>query len=322
MIPFTWFTDASKRIKPYIQKTPLTYDKDNNIYLKWENHQKTGSFKLRGAINKVLCLQEWELKQGLVTASAGNHGQGVAMAANLVGAHVTIFASDHAVPAKLEAMQSMGAKIILIPGGYGDAEQAGLKYVKETQSTWISPYNDGQVVAGQGTLAMEVLEDIPESCSMTWIVPVGGGGLISGIGAVIKNEPNNAELEKKPIVSQPILIGVQPEKSAFMHSIFKIGNQAGVHDLPTLADGLSGPVEQGSITIPMVRKFVDDIKIVSEEDIANAIAYAWNRYGEIIEGSAAVSLAVINKNICERRPAVVILSGGNIQKETFDQIVG
>lgn len=321
MIPFAWFNDASERIQPYIQKTPLTYDKEFDIYLKWENHQKTGSFKLRGAINKVLNLQEWEIKQGLVTASAGNHGQGVAMAGNLVDAQVTIFASDHAVPAKLEAMQSMGAKIILVPGGYGDAEQAGIKYAQENHSTWISPYNDGQVVAGQGTLAMEVLEDVPESSTMIWIVPVGGGGLISGIGAVIKNESISNQLDNRENSSQPFLIGVQPAKSAFMHSIFKIGDQSAVEDLPTLADGLSGPVEQSSITIPMVHKYVDDIITVSEGEIVQAIAFAWNRYGEIIEGSAAVSLAVIINNMIERRPAVIILSGGNIQRETFDHIV-
>jgi len=322
MIPFAWFNDASKRIQPYIQKTPLTFDKEYNIYLKWENHQKTGSFKLRGAINKVLSLQDWELKKGLVTASAGNHGQGVAMAASLVNAHVTIFASDHAVPAKLEAMQALGANIILVNGGYGEAEQAGLKFAQESQTTWISPYNDGQVIAGQGTLAMEILNEAPESASMTWIVPVGGGGLISGIGAVIKKESITNHLDDRSNSSRPLLIGVQPEKSAFMHSIYTLGDQSGVQDLPTLADGLSGPVEQGSITIPMVRNYVDEIITVSEDDIAKAIAFAWKRYGETIEGSAAVSLAVIINDIIYMKPAVIILSGGNIQKETFDQIVG
>ncbi len=322
MIPYAWFIDASKRIGPHIQKTPLTFDKEYNIYLKWENHQRTGSFKLRGAINKILSLQDWELKKGIVTASAGNHGQGVAFAASLVNAQVTVFASDHAVPAKLDAMRSLGANIILVPGGYGDAEQTGLKYAREHQSTWVSPYNDGQVVAGQGTLAMEVLDECPEALSMTWIVPVGGGGLISGIGAVIKNEAYSQEPDNSTLLSNPVLIGVQPEASAFMNSIFKTGDQSGAQDLPTLADGLSGPVEQGSITIPMVHKYVNDIITVDEEDISRAIAFAWNRYGEKIEGSAAVTFAAIINNSIERRPAVLILSGGNIQQEAFTQIVG
>jgi threonine dehydratase len=322
MIPYAWFTEASKRIGPHIQKTPLTFDKEYNIYLKWENHQKTGSFKLRGALNKILGLQDWELKQGIVTASAGNHGQGVALAASLVHSQVTVFASDHAVPAKLDAMRSLGAHIILTPGGYGDAEQAGLNYAREHQSTWVSPYNDGQVVAGQGTLALEVIDEVPDALSMTWIVPVGGGGLISGIGAVIKSELISTQDENNPRRSNPVLIGVQPEASAFMQSIFKTGDQSGIQDLPTLADGLSGPVEQGSITIPMVRKYVDDIITVSEADITRAIAFAWNRYNEKIEGSAAVSFAAIINNNIESRPAVLILSGGNIQQETFSQILG
>ncbi len=322
MIPYTWFIDASKRIGPYIQKTPLSFDQEFNIYLKWENHQKTGSFKLRGAINKVLGLQDWELQRGLVTASAGNHGQGVAMAASLVNAKITVFASEHAVPAKLEAMRIMGAKIILVPGGYGDAEQAGIKYARENQCTWVSPYNDGQVIAGQGALALEVLDDLPESSTMTWIVPVGGGGLISGIGAVIKEGLSTDQLIGNPPPSKISLIGVQPEASAFMHSIYTVGDQSETQDLPTLADGLSGPVEHQSMTIPMVRKYVDDMITVSETDIAQAIAFAWNRYGEKIEGSAAVSLAVIINNYVIDRPAVLILSGGNIQPDTFNQIVG
>ncbi|MBN1537870.1 MAG: pyridoxal-phosphate dependent enzyme [Anaerolineales bacterium] len=322
MIPNAWFEDAAKRIKPYIQPTPLTFDRENNIFLKWENHQKTGSFKLRGALNKILSLQEWEIKQGLVTASAGNHGQGVAMAANLVNAQVTIFASDHAVPAKLEAMRSMGVNIILIPDGYSEAEKAGIIFAKENHATWISPYNDGQIIAGQGTIALEVLEDMPAASAMTWIVPVGGGGLISGIGAVIKENIINNDNLNQSQPSDVILVGVQPEASSFMHAIYKVGNQIGVEDLPTLADGLSGAVEEGSITIPMVRKYVDDIITVSESEITHAIAFAWNRYREKIEGSAAVSLAAILTKKCEKKPAVLILSGGNIQKEVFDQIVG
>jgi threonine dehydratase len=321
MIPYAWFIDASKRIGPHIQKTPLTFDKEFNIYLKWENHQKTGSFKLRGALNKILALQDWELKRGIVTASAGNHGQGVALAASLVKTPVTVFASDHAVPAKLDAMRSMGANIILIPGGYGEAEKAGIKFAQDHQCTWVSPYNDGQVVAGQGTLALEVIEEIPESISMTWIVPVGGGGLISGIGAVIKHESNLTQVESNPPSKNAFLIGVQPEASAFMYSIYKTGDQAGIDDLPTLADGLSGPVEQGSITIPMVCKYVDDMIKMKEDEIAQAIAFAWNRYGEKIEGSAAVSFAAILKDTAIKKPAVLVLSGGNIQKETFSKIV-
>lgn len=322
MIPETWFFDAFKRISPYIKNTPLTFDQDLNLYLKWENQQTTGSFKLRGALNKILSLQDWERERGIVTASAGNHGQGVALAASLVNASVTVFASEHAAPVKLEAMRSRGVRIILIPGGYGEAEKAGIKYAQENQCTWISPYNDGQVIAGAGTVALEILDKLPEASDMTWVVPVGGGGLISGIGAVIK-EYNTRQRNHETAFDQKLkLIGVQPKASAFLTSLFKNGHQTGVKDLPTLADGLSGPVEDRSITIPMVQKYVDDIITVYESEIEQAIAFTWNAYGEIIEGSAAVALAAILNHSINDKPAVAILSGGNIQKEVFTRIVG
>jgi threonine dehydratase len=186
MIPYSWFEAAAQRIAPHVHKTPLTFDEERGIYLKWENHQITGSFKPRGALNKILALQDWERQRGLVAASAGNHGQGVALAGGYVGAPVTIFASDHAVKTKLEAMRALGATVRLVPGGYGEAEQAGLLYAAEQGATWISPYNDGQVIAGQGTLALEIMAELPPRSPITWVVPVGGGGLISGIAAVAK----------------------------------------------------------------------------------------------------------------------------------------
>src|SRR5665647_242900 len=140
MIPYSWLQQAQERISPYIQKTPLTYDSHLNLYLKWENRQVTGSFKARGAMNKILALQDWELERGLVTASAGNHGQGVAMAARLKQAKVIVFASEHAHPNKIQAMHALGVEIHLVPGGYGQAEQAGISYAETTGSTWVSPY--------------------------------------------------------------------------------------------------------------------------------------------------------------------------------------
>src|SRR5690606_6892457 len=156
--PFIWLQEAARRIAPHIRVTPLMHDAENDLYLKWENQQVTGSFKARGAINKVLLLQDWEREQGLVTASAGNHGQGLALAGKIVGAPVTIFASEHASPKKVAAMRALEAEVRLVPGGYGEAEQAGVEYARQHNATWVSPYNDGQVIAGQGTLALEALE--------------------------------------------------------------------------------------------------------------------------------------------------------------------
>jgi threonine dehydratase len=311
MIPIEWFEQASKRIGPYIQRTPLTYDNQHKVFLKWENHQVTGSFKARGALNKILSLQDWELKRGLVTASAGNHGQGVALAAGIRQAKVIVFAAEHASPVKLEAMRTLGAEIHLVPGGYGEAEQAGIAYAQAKGATWISPYNDGLVIAGQGTIALELLKDLPEPSSTTWVVPVGGGGLISGMGCVLQSYAARARL-----------IGVQSEASPFMHAIYHRGSQQGVEELPSLADGLAGPVEQGSVTIPLVQQYVSDLILVSEIEIRKAIKYAWGNYHERIEGSAAAALAGVIFGKIQDKPAMVLLSGGNINPQEHAEISG
>ena len=309
MIPLEWIQQANFRIAPHILRTPLTRDNDMDLRIKWENLQVTGSFKARGALNKVLGLHEWECARGLVAASAGNHGQGVALAGNIVGAPVSIFASEHAVPKKIKAMEALGARVHLVTGGYGEAESAGIMFAQQNQATWISPYNDGQVIAGQGTLALEVLSDVPALQVYTWVVPVGGGGLISGIGAALS-----------VLAPSHRLIGVQSEASAFMHGLFVRGSQDDVQDLPTLADGLSGPVESGAVTIPLVRRYVDEIILVSEAEICDAIAQTWMRYQQRIEGSAAVCMAAIFSGKIRVHPAVVVITGGNIDEGLHQQL--
>ncbi len=310
MIPYSWLEQASERISPYIKKTPLTYDEENHLYLKWENHQVTGSFKARGALNKILALQEWELERGLVTASAGNHGQGVALAGNIKQARVIVFASEQAQPNKLQAMRDLGAEIHLVPGGYGDAERAGLSFAAVTGATWVSPYNDGMVIAGQGTIAMEVKPELPDISSITWVVPAGGGGLISGIGCSLQ--------EMHP---RPRLVAVQSEASPFLYNQYHHGTQEGVQDLPSLADGLAGHIDDNSVTIPIVRNYVTDFLLVTESEIRSAIKYAWSTYHERIEGSAAAALAAIISHRVTARPALVVITGGNIDPEIHHQII-
>jgi len=312
MIPYHWIEEAAERIQPHIRVTELTYDPHNDLFLKWENHQITGSFKARGAINKVLTLVEWEREAGLVAASAGNHGQGVALAAGLVGTRAVIFSSENAPQVKLEAMRSLGAEVHLVQGGYAEAEREALTYAQETGAVWISPYNDGQVIAGQGTLGIETLYQLPPLHQVTWIVPVGGGGLISGIGAAIHGVPTHDAHR---------LIGVQSQASPFGHAVFHTGSQAGAVEKPSLEDGLAGPIEDQSLTIPLMRRFLDDFVLVSEEEIAEAIRYAWNRYQEKLEGSAAAALAAALTGKVPHRPAVVVLTGGNIQPELHSKIV-
>ena len=310
MFPLNWIHEAQARISPHIRETPLTYDSANGLYLKWENHQVTGSFKARGALNKVLAMQDWERQRGLVTASAGNHGQGVALAGKLVAAPVLIFASEHAVPAKVEAMQALGAEVHLTPGGYGEAEQAAIAYAQANNASYVSPYNDGLIIAGQGTLAIETLRQNPAVCEATWLIPVGGGGLASGIGAVMKS-----------LSWPPGVIGVQSEASPFFHSIFLRGSQRDIIEYPSLADGLAGPVEEGSITIPLVKHFCAQIQLVTEAEINEAISFAWKRYGERIEGSAAAALAAALSGKIQARPALIIISGGNIQPSIHEAIL-
>ncbi len=320
MIPVEWMEQAKRRLDGLIHQTPLTYDTDHNLYLKWENRQITGSFKIRGALNKVLCLERWEQQRGLVTASAGNHGQGVAYAARKVDAPVIVFASEHAAPGKVEKMRALGADVRLVPGGYADAERAGLRYADEHDLTWVSPYNDGQVIAGQATVGLEILSQMAPVMPMAGIVPVGGGGLIGGIGAAVGNSASLQGMDARPLV-----IGVNSEASPFFHAIYYTGSQTGVEEQPSLADGLSGAVEEGSITIPLVRSFADRFVLVSEDQVAQAVAFAYRRYGEVIEGSAAVALAAAldrdRLNLAPTEsPIAVVISGGNIQPEVHEQI--
>lgn len=315
MILPEWLDQAARRLRGQIKRTPLTYDSDLNLFLKWENRQLTGSFKIRGALNKVLALDSWEQQRGLVTASAGNHGQGVAVAGQRVGTRVTVFASEHAVPTKLTAMRDLGAEIRLVKGGYEAAEREAQVYARTTGAVWVSPYNDGQVIAGQATIALEMLEQLRDmnhsAAPRAIFAPVGGGGLISGIGAALDYSTVLPHLE---------LIGVQSVASPFFHALFYRGTQAGVSELDSLADGLAGLIEDGSITIPLVRRWVDQFELVTEEMAARAVAGAWHRYSEKIEGSSSVALAAALGAAASLKPAVVVISGGNIQDEIHHRI--
>jgi threonine dehydratase len=231
------------------------------------------------------------------------------MAGNLVGADVTIFASDHAVPTKIAAMRRLGARVCLVNGGYAQAEAEGIDHAKKSGMVWVSPYNDPWIIAGQASLVVEIIQSQADTRVCTWVVPVGGGGLISGIALALH--------EISPTTR---IIGVQSTASPYFHAIFHQGTQASVVELPSLADGLAGAVEEGAITIQIVNNLVDDILLVSEDEIARAIIYAWATYHEKIEGSAAVVLAaLITGKIAS--PTVSILSGGNISPELHQTLI-
>lgn len=311
MIPVEWVLEASKRIRTHVITTHISHDQKLNLFYKWENHQVTGSFKLRGAINKIFSLEEKALEKGLVTCSAGNHGQGVAVAAVKRRSRCIVFASEHASPVKVEAMKKLGAEVRLVQGGYVAAERSAQDYAKRTGKIFISPYNDELVIAGQGTIGVELEEQLIRLQEISaLVVPVGGGGLISGLGvffSALKNRPK--------------IIGVQSDASSFAYQLFQTGSQQGVIEKDSIAEGLAGEIDHNSITIPLMNMFIDDVILVSEEEIREAIRYAWHQYHEIIEGSAAVGLAARLAGKIQLHSALTIVTGGNIQPELLDEII-
>jgi threonine dehydratase len=311
MIPAEWVEEAAARIGGFLYNTPLSYDKNLDLYFKWENQQRTGSFKFRGALNKVLSLSPEEISSGLITCSAGNHGQGVAVAAAHVGTRCVVFASDHAPQVKIEAMRALGAEVQLVNGGYVEAETRAISSAREGGNIFISPYNDPLVIAGQGTVAAEIDEQLGGFSKVKcMVIPVGGGGLLSGIGTYLQQHQE-----------RPSLIGVQSVASSFAHRLFTSGSQEGVEETDSIAEGLAGEIAYDSITIPLLLEYLDDVVLVSEVDIKQAIRYFWEEHHQVVEGSAAVGLAALLAGKINSSPALTIVTGGNIQPELFNAII-
>jgi len=309
MISHEALIKAAQRISGKIIETPISYDSDLDVYLKWENHQKTAAFKVRGALNKVLSLEPWEQERGIVAVSAGNHGLGVAYAAQMVGAKATVFIPESSALIKEQAIIQNGAAVIKVSGGYSLAEQEAYAYAIRKGATWVSPYNDEQVILGQATIGLELIRQIQPFDALSCLVPVSGGALIAGIGLAFRYTEKNIKL-----------IGVQSENSSFFYSLYHFGIRKQIIEKQSVADGLSGGVERDSITIPIVRSMLDDFVLVNEEEIEKAIAYAWYRHNEVVEGSAAVPLAAILFHKLRAPKSILVLSGGNISKENHKRI--
>ena len=295
---------ARRRIASAAYRTPLERSDwlselaGCDVYLKLECWQRTRSFKVRGAFNAVATLTAEERARGLVAASAGNHGQGVALAAREAGIRATIFVPSSAPAMKQARIRSFGAELEQVEGTYDDAEAAAVAYARETGATFVHAYSDPCVVAGQGTIALEVLETLPELREV--IVPVGGGGLIAGIGLVMS------------AVGGVRVVGVQSELTRSMHDAFEAGAPVPPVDHgPTLADGLAGGVEEESYE--RARPVTDEIRLVGEDSIAAAIRELYRRDGLVVEGAGATAVALLRDGYRPRSgPAVLILSGGNI----------
>lgn len=301
--------DAYQRIQSQVLRTPLVRDEVYGLWLKCENEQKTGSFKWRGALSR---LSQIPAGQAIVTASTGNHGLGVAKAAELYGLKATIFIPSSAAPKKIEKLRALGADLHLVDGDSLQAELTGKAYAQENQLPWVSPYNDPEVIAGQGTIGLELMSDLPHIEKV--YVTVGGGGLVSGIASWIKW--NHPETE---------IIGCQPVNSPEMFLSVKAGHVVDDPDArPTLSDGSAGPLEADSITFPICSRLIDRFILIDEAEIERAIHHLYDAKKLIVEGAAGVAMAAAMKDI-NRRPdqqSVVILCGSNIDPAVHQRICG
>ena len=305
---------AQARIQKAIRQTPVIYSETfsketgKGVFLKLENLQKAGSFKIRGAFNKLSLLPPSSKEKGVVAASAGNHAQGVALASSLLGIRATIVMPEGASLAKQMATRSYGGDVILFGQNTDEALKHAEKLAEDGRS-FVHPYDDREIIAGQGTIGLEILEKVPDVEAV--IVPVGGGGLISGIAAIIKR--------RKPRTK---IIGVQSMHvpSAFLS--LKRGKRVEVRIKPTLADGIALR-SLGEINFPIVQKYVDGILTVREEEIASAILMLMERKRVVAEGAGAVPLAALlsKKHQIAAKKVVLVISGGNIDVNVLDRII-
>lgn len=279
------------------------------VYLKPENLQHTGAFKLRGAYYKISQLTPEEKAKGVIACSAGNHAQGVALAATANGIKSLICLPAGAPISKIEATKRLGAEVCLVPGVYDDAYQKALELRDEHGYTMIHPFDDPLVVAGQGTIALEILEEMPDVEAI--IVPVGGGGLISGIGFAIKS--------LKPDVK---VYGVQAAGAPSMVESLKEGHREHLDNVATIADGIAVK-EPGENTFDYCSKYVDEIVTVSEDEIAAAILALIEQQKLVAEGAGAVSVAaaMFNKVPIKGKKTVCIVSGGNIDVTSLNRVI-
>lgn len=283
--------------------------KGTEVYLKTENLQRTGSFKVRGATYKISQLSEEEKKKGVIACSAGNHAQGVALAASQNGIPAVICLPEGAPISKVEATRSYGAEVVLVPGVYDDAFNKAIELQKEKGYTFIHPFDDELVIAGQGTIGLEILDQIDDLDAV--VVPVGGGGLISGIAYVIKT--------LRPDVK---VYGVQAEGAPSMAASLNEDAIVCLEEVRTIADGIKVK-EPGDHTFDLCRQYVDEIVTVSDDEVATAILTLIEQHKLITEGAGAVSVAAVlfDKIPVEGKKVVCILSGGNIDVTILSKVI-
>ncbi|MBT4288922.1 MAG: threonine/serine dehydratase [Deltaproteobacteria bacterium] len=307
---------AYEKIRPFVLETPLINSLEisdicqTDVFLKCEHLQYTGSFKLRGATNKILSLSESQKKEGVISASTGNHGQGIALAAGKLNVPAVIYTPSDASPVKLKAIKKLGASVKQVQGGCGEAEDTARKIAEEQGITYISPYNDPDIIAGQGTIGVELSRQLPELDAV--FISVGGGGLISGIGNYLK--------QFNPKIK---IIGCWPENSAVMYESLKAGLIIEAPEKPTISDGTAGPVEFGSITFPICANVINQQVLLTETEIKKAMRLLAESDRFIVEGAAGVALAGLLKlkDAFKHQKVAVVLCGRNILFEKYLEIM-
>lgn len=314
-IPKNAFTSARRRIRKFVWHTPLETSKilskrvGANVYLKMENWQRTGSFKIRGALNKMLVISEDEADRGVITASAGNHGLGVALAAELLGQSWRVVVPVGASIVKLRKLKEYQGEVIEAGRDYDEAEDIAHQIEHDCKLTFIHAFDDPVVIAGQGTIGVEILEDLPDIDVV--VVPVGGGGLISGVALAVKSS--------RPGVK---VIGVQPSSSPAMHAALSRGKVVETPIDETIADGLAGRFVS-DLTLTVAQDYVDDVVLVDESEIIAAMNFLLKEMRILVEGAAAVGVAALlyRKINATGKKIVVLITGRNIDIKALTKVL-
>jgi threonine dehydratase len=308
-------SDAYDRLKKRVRRSELIYSHYYSeqlglpLYFKCENLQRTGSFKIRGALNFMTSQPREKLIKGVITASAGNHAQGVAFSADLLSVAATVYMPEITPPQKVQATRDYGAEVVLVGRNFDEACAAAVVAQQDSGALFVHPFDDELVMAGQGTIALEILEELPDLCNI--IIPVGGGGLIAGMAAALR--------EKAPHVR---IIGVESSAAPSMSASFATGKPTETPVSVTLADGIAVKCP-GVRTVPVICALVDEIIQVEEEDIALAIVSLLEKTKMLVEGAGATPLAAVLHNRIDnlRGKTVCLLSGGNIDVKTIATVV-
>lgn len=307
---------AKQAMKSSIQKTPLVYSpglssNHTNVYIKYEHLHDSGAFKMRGAVNAISNLSEKQRSLGVTTFSTGNHGAAVALAAKKYSIRACICVSNRVPQAKLEAIKKLGAELEISGDGQDDAEARCYELEEEQGLTVIPPFDHPHVIAGQGTIALELLEDLPQVGCV--IGGLSGGGLLSGIGMVMKH--TNPSIE---------IIGLSMEKGAAMHKSLQAGQSVTVPEHPTLADSLLGGIgKNNQYTFDMVKRYVDRSLLIPEETIAKGMAYLYKHHHIIVEGAAAIAAGALIDRLIEPACSEIVLisSGCNVDLHTHAKAI-